>query len=575
MIFPLKLNLTKSSALLLAVILSIFTLLVCMVNFIHVGYYTDLDLFGVFTDNAVFFCIAVLLIVLLMFLFFKEPNSGKMNSRVEVLFAIMPFLVLFVLKFVLPDMLETYYVTNFSDAPVHLIKGLFVANTGHTNVLIEGYFDQQPGFFWLTGMILTVIRDCSFSIINPISLFILKWFHVLIYLAYVPILFIFYKKLLGHSSLVGAALLLQLGLDFCHYHYAAQSYGNLLYWMCLLLMLCYSTNKDRRVMVLLPLVGLTIAFEHQGLIIFTLVSMAAMVAYPYVFRIIERKRSSKVPEFSKKLLFPLLIVFLGWFIFLIFGTIYTFGSFIDTLKDVAMSLFSENVSLVSSGVQRANPLWQQIVTWKTVYLGALIIAGLVLSFINARRTKSDVDKGIFVIQLFTVIIVGSIAIGVGGSGYVERLQIMLPLIVYAMIKFVLNIKKSPVKKNLPKLPISILAVFLITVVIISGLSMYFSGRNFQSVTRSELATNSFIIIHDPQTIAGLYSKTPVQSASNLFSYEQMPAGIIYEISHNVVIQSGIYITGDYQSASSFYSNLAEKNNQIYDDNTVQLIMSPG
>ncbi len=558
-----KIHLNKNHFILIAAIVFVIVVFAFMMRFVSIGYYNESDLLGPFSINADYFfvgafSIAILVMVLLL---------GKENFKISAV-VILPILFLVILKYILPTLIETNYLTSFSDAPGQLLRGLYVTNTGHSNVNIDGYYDLQPSFFWATAGILSVLNGNTLTLSSPIALFILKWFEVIMIIAFVPLLFFFYKKLLGSVSLVGIALVLQFALDSNHYHYAAQSYGIFLYWLCLAIMLFYSTSNDRKLTLTMLVVGISFVFLHQGLVIFTLVSIAAVISYPYVFGILRMGTKIKESMFSKRLWALLIIIFLSWLIYLIFMTTYTFGSFVTTLKNVFISLFSENVGLISSGMARANPVWAQLVFYKALYIGSIILLGLTLSFINARKTKSNIDQAVFTIQLFMAVFVGGLAVTLGGAGYVERILILLPLVTYSLIKFV-----SSAKWRLPKPALRTLAVFLLTISMLLGMVFYFSGRNFQSLTSSEIIESDYIIEHDPQTLANVYSNMTQAPASAILVWGQV-AGTTYVISPHYSIYTTYYINGNSSETLDFYGNLTIKNNVIYDNGVARLIRNP-
>jgi hypothetical protein len=551
----------RQKGIVLIAALSVSALTLLSVGCLQIGYYNEFDLFGPVSKYATYFFVTSFLIALIMILVLK-------NRKVSPAIALIPFLLLVFLKYVLPDLLETYYATNFSDAPVHLKKGLFVTKTGHSDPNVDSYFDLQPGFFWGTSIILNVVCGAPPSIVSPVSLFLVKWFHLLTIAVYIPLLYIFYKRLLGKPSMIGLALLLQFSIDPNHFHYAAQPYGNALYWLSITLVLMLSCMRDKRLTLLLLISGSSLIFIHQGLTIFLIILIAAMLFYPLPFRIIHRDHRG----FSERYWILLAILVVSWLSYIIFVTGHTFETFVGIFKNVIEEFVNLNASLLSAGVLKPNPLWMQVVTCKALYLALLVLIGLISSFINAWKSNDDVDKAVFSMQLFTVIILGSIGVALGGRGYIERLLIIVPLITYSFVKLVFN-SKWHIPKHIPKVFIYALVAIALTTLIFLGITVYFSGRNFQSISYSDLAQENFIVTHDPNNVLNLYKKIKVSTLNEGATYG-FQKGVLYVITPQDTIYSIYYTVGESSKIQSVYTNLSKDYSQIYDNMVAKIMKGP-
>lgn len=522
----------------------------------QIGYYNESDMFGPISDYPQYFLILSFLPALMIIL---TSKASKAHSIV-ILIALAAFMLLVFSKYVLPDLLDKFYMTNFYDSRSHLTRGLFVTKTGHTDTSVDGYFDMQPGFFWATAAIFSVCGIPS-SIASPASLFLMKWFQILAIALYMPPLYILYKKLLHKPLLIGGALLLQFAISLGHFHYAAEIYGLAIYWLSLALILDLLRRKDRRRVLLLVVSILSLIFIHQGLVIFMMIALTAMLFFPLPFKIIRKDKRVIYQRFGIFLLFFAAI----WFSYLSFVTISTFQTFTSIFRRVIESLIVRNTELFSAGIWRPNPVWMQVVTYKAIYLGLVVLAGVVASFVNAYRSKNDVDKGVFSIQLSSTIVIGSIAIALGGTAYIERIFDILPLITYSIMKSILSFKGHITKKcTYP------LAVAALTVLIFVGMIFYFSGRNFQSLTYSELASQEFVVVHDPNNIEMLYPRIWTSPTTGLFAYG-FYHNWLYVVSPHDTIQGTYYIVGESTKMSSIYSELALENNIVYNSEIVQII----
>jgi hypothetical protein len=269
----------------------------------------------------------------------------------------------------------------------------------------------------------------------------------------------------------------------------------------------------------------------------------------------------------------LALLITGWFSYLAFLTVYTFRDFVGLFEKVIEILVARNLWLVQESIQRPNPVWMQIVTYKAVYISLFVLLGIIASLMNAWKTNDDVDKAAFTIQLFTTAIIGAIAIALGGAGYVERLLMLSPLITYSLIKLV-GRTYANTNFHLGKLgrPVKLsLAALALTSVIFVGIVFYFSGRNFQSITYSEIAGPNFITEHDPRGASQLYyTRISPVSEGIVRGFRQ---DFFYSISMYDTIFSVYYIVGDPGRIANIYADLSRNNSQIYDNKAVQILRS--
>jgi hypothetical protein len=137
---------------------------------IKISYYNELDSYGLISRYALNFLLVAVAPALALTIILSRQKSHK----IDIAIVLIPVFLLIFIKLVFPDVAEASYVTNFSDSPGQLVRGLYVTATGHSNINVDGYFDMQPGFFWTTSIILNVANGVPSSLISPISEFIMK-----------------------------------------------------------------------------------------------------------------------------------------------------------------------------------------------------------------------------------------------------------------------------------------------------------------------------------------------------------------------------------------------------------------
>ena len=121
---------------------AIAVLMVYLSATLNVGYYTRADLLGVMSKFPGLMTSLGIIVGLSMFYVLK-------NDKLPVLFRNIPLVLLILYLFALPMGFEKYNITDFYDAPGHIVRAMYVVQTGYSNINVDRYFDVQPGVFLL------------------------------------------------------------------------------------------------------------------------------------------------------------------------------------------------------------------------------------------------------------------------------------------------------------------------------------------------------------------------------------------------------------------------------------------
>ena len=561
----------KSIYILIAFTISLFVIIFGN-YFLTSNYYTLSDYFGPLSKFPFLFILELLIPVFFMMLFLyvrKVPN----------VFFFMPLILYIAIIYVGLQLSDSGYITNFFDGVTHIKRGLFVSSTGYSNPQLDSYFDMQSGFFWVTGILSEVCGLQLTSYVNSATVIIVEWSQVFALIIYLPILYILYKRLLGNNFYVSIALLIHLSLEITTFHYAAQTYGRVIYWLILTIMFVIQKKPNKKMYFLALFSGVSLFFIHEGLTIMLLLAFAALVFYPLPFKILSRTGAL----IRKDFLFLFISLGLGWLIYLSYYTLYQFGNFWKSINIAFQSLIFEGTQIISIGTARADPIWAQIVTYKSIYILILVGLGIVLSYINGCKRKDDSDKLSFGILLFTTIIFGSAAIGLGGAGYLERLpSVLMPLIVYSAVKFFANFKtKNTINLRFSgrnKIRPLIIGVPLILIIFI-GSTFYLAGTNFHSVTFGEYYSNAFVSEESSKNVVGIYSNLPIASVNSLILSELNNASIndevLVSIQRRSILETYYYLYSNMTFINQSISDLGSQMSIVYSNPDVTIYMPKG
>jgi len=524
------------------------------------GYYTYEDIFGPLSKHVAI-VISLALFLLASFLYFFSSNRGD-GGRGFILPIIVLVLSITSIRF-LPDVADSYYDQNFYDAGGHITgghmtRGAFVTLTGHSNPNVDDYFDLQPAFFWFTAMFINIAYGTPLTPNDPIFSFFVKWFHVVAVIIYIPILFEFLRKYGLNYGETFLALFIFFVLSSSRFHYAAQTYANTLFWLLIALLLDIITYRDTKKIFMLMLVFTSTIFVHEGVTLFMVVTLiSATIALFF----------SKHTKKSLPTILMLSTYFLiAWSLYLLYLSKFSLSNFASTVISVIKRYLFEGVTgVVSRGVFRAWTPWRDVVIFKAVHMGALIISGTVLTAWMYRTSKRTAYLTRAFIILGISIVIGAVAVGLGGAGYIERvLELLLPLFLLAFVETHKQSNKCKYCNALKKTLTTLMIFFIVTAPFV-----YFSGRNFQSVLTSEDSARNFLRMHT-QTIAGLYLTTTVRSAyAPLLTNSTFTSNTLYWLQND--IQTFYYLIGDLQVMYQHADYARMVCSAIYSNPSVQLL----
>lgn len=554
----------QNSIIIAAFVIAILAILIANTFFLQISYYNSNDKFGLLSVYPIAFFAQLLLPIIFMAILLRIRNFSPV-------FYLIPFVLLILFIYVGIELADASYISSFYDGPWHFSRGLFVTVTGHSNPLVDRYFDIQSGFFWVTGTLSAVCGFSLTSFVSSMSLIIIKWFPVFAILLYTPILFLLYKRLLGSTFLVSVALLLHFSLEMIAFHYAAQTYGRALYWIILALLFVLSHKRDLKYSILALLIGFSLFFIHQPLSVLSLITFIAVVVYPAPFKAI----ASDTRFLRKDLLILPVALGVGWVSYIAYFSVNQLATVTGRIQQAIVELVTEGAEIVSSGAYRSYEPWAQIVSYKALYIFIIVGIALVLSFIIAYRKKDEMAKLAFTVLLFSTILFGGISVGLGGAGYIERLpSLLMPIIVYSFVKFGSIIRPRNLKLRGNRILDSLLVTILILIVFVGSI-MYVSGRNIHSLTYSEYYSNVYLANNCQTNIENIYTGTNVNTINHIFAVELSNSTIsdssIIKVQQRAILET-YYRYSDMDHIEQTITEFSKEMNIVYTNPTTIILV---
>jgi hypothetical protein len=461
----------------------------------------------------------------------------------------------------LPDVADMYYIENFYDARGHMVRGAFVTLTGHSDPSVDGYFDVQPGFFWFTAILIHIVYGNPVAYTDPVFGFFVKWFHVVAIMIYIPILFALNKNFTQDFRKTLVTLFLFFLFNPSRAHYAAQTYADALFWFAIMLLFVTITREDKKRLLMLFVVLPAIVFVHQGVTMFTLVTLlSAIFVTSFLIR---------VQQVSRILALLVLYLISIWLVYLLYISNFTLTNFLQVLISVIKAYLFENViKITSRDVLRAWKPWENVVVFKALYMAILIFGGLILTVLQYRLTKNQVYL-LRAIIIFTVsAAMGSIAAALGGAGYIERIpEMLLPLLLLPFVEIQLESPKNRHSNTIWK---SLVTIAVFSLLLMSPF-VYFSGRNFQSMSLSETHSDQFLREYT-DTIAGIYLTITRRPLYDLLlqNYTHISHGL-YILRLDVLYLFLYYLFGDLQLMHHYADYALKTCDVVYFNPTAQLL----
>ncbi|MGC9149461.1 MAG: hypothetical protein ACP5GI_08515, partial [Sulfolobales archaeon] len=502
------------------------------------SYYTYEDVFGYLSKD---FYIAISFFILHVALLLLLYALVKIHRENITLFPLILSLIGLISIYILPSISDAYYDQNFYDAGGHMIRGAYVTLTGHSDPQIDGYFDLQPGFFWATSIFINIVYGSPNTLWDPIFSFLVKWFHAIILSIYLPILMFFFKRMRLDLTSSSLALFLFLSLNMGKFHYAAQNYGNALYWLLLILLLDYREKTDHLILVLTAIVSTSIVVVHQGVAFFSLIAIISILMVNLIVISVSMRHLRRITY----ILFTFSII---WFMYLGYLSQWTLSDFVSVIHNVISRYLSEGaLTVVSEGVYRPYDPWYKLVIFKSVYMLSLIALSIAILITMSRKERDLINKSVLAVYSVTTLVIGAVASALGGAGYIERVVVMLlPITVTSIAK---------VLKSLNRNMGASIALAMLTVLVLMGTLSYFSGRNFQSIPTSEDKAGAFLLTYSPN-IEGLYLKRPVTNIFiPLLTNTTFMHGALYSLYNHDYIQTLYYYIGNVNKLNNYLSHV--------------------
>jgi len=444
----------------------LIALMLCLSLVLNVGYYGIPDLLGPVSRFPGVFVMLSVAIGFNLFLVWRKEKSSKVVLCATVMSVI-------IYMFVLPIAIEPYNIADFRDGPWHMSRAVYVAETGRANAYVDPYFDIQPGVFFATGILILVTQ------ITPS--FLIKWFPLLIVVtAYLPAFFLFGRNFFRDRMLALYICMALLVTWPFRYHYSAQVYCLPIFitFVALMIRTLYRERLPPKALaIIVTLFFPAIVMIHQLLSLATLVILAATWVWLVLTK---RKNQHDLPVLTIGLTFTVL-----WLTYFMWMTVYTFGGFLATLREIISVVTSEGaIDLFGRAIARSSPSYGELIVAKVLFTAIVYgSSGLALAIAWLRK---DTKSGLV---LWCMSAVGGLivflALPLGGRSYVERAVLLTGFMVAAGLT--LAISRVP-RRRLTSL---LTAAFLISLTV-AGTTIFNSARNFQFTTYSESVSAIFI-----------------------------------------------------------------------------------
>ena len=337
-------------------------------------------------------------------------------------------------KFLVPDLADRYYITDFEDSFDHMYRAMYIAEFGH----LTPYFDFMwlNRSFWLTlAEAILVLWGHPTWFKDPPFYFAIKWWPELssIMMAAPTYLLARSAGLARRASGLAVALSLALWPELPVV--ASDHYGTITFTIALAFFALAVRERDRRLLAPLLLAVLAAAYTHELVAALMAVALLGGAAMCVLFPEGAGARRAALAALAASLSAYLIMALYDSYGLVQQGISYYWHVTLSTLR----RLLYHAPSLISQATYRAMPAYHAAVEVKAAaYILELVLPFAVSLALAARRPGHRVLSG----ALGLAGLVGAaLTLGLGAVGWADRVPIMMLGVIGAILAGLAEVRR--------------------------------------------------------------------------------------------------------------------------------------
>ena len=326
--------------------------------------------------------------------------------------------VVVAVKFLVPDLADRYYITDFEDSFSHMYRAMYVAEFGH----LTPYFDFMwlNRSFWLTlAEAILVLWGHPTWFKDPPFYFTIKWWPELSSIMMAPPAYLLARSAgLGRRA-SGLAVALSLAMWSDIPVLASDHYGTVTFTVALAFFVLALRERDRRLLAPLLLATLAAAYTHELVAALMAVALLGGAAMYVMLPEGAGTRRATLAALATSLSAYVIMALYNSYSFVQQGISYYWHVTLSTLH----SLLYHAPSLISQATYRTMPAYHAAVEVKAAAYILELVLPLAVSLALALRRPSY--RVLFGALGLSGLVGAALTLGLGAVGWADRVPIMM------------------------------------------------------------------------------------------------------------------------------------------------------
>ena len=378
--------------------------------------------------------------------------------------------VVVAVKFLVPDLAERYYITDFEDSFNHMYRGMYIAEFGHLTPYPDYMWLNRS--FWLTlAETILVLWGHPTWFKDPPFYFTIKWWPELLSLVMAPPAYLLARSAgLGRRA-SGLAVVLSLVLWSDIPVVASDDYGTVTFTIAMAFFVLTVRERDRRLLTPLLLVVLAAAYTHELVAALMAVALLGGAAMYVLFPEGVSARRATLSALAASLSAYLIMALYDSYGFVQQGINYYWHLTLSTLR----RLLYHAPSLISQATYRAMPAYHSAVEIKAAAYILELALPFAISLVLAVRRPSY--RVLFGALGLSGLVGASLTLGLGAVGWADRVPIMMLGVIGVILAGLAEVRKYRR---------SAVAVLLASAAALAPLALYASFAGYPAVAFPEV-----------------------------------------------------------------------------------------
>ena len=378
--------------------------------------------------------------------------------------------IIVAVKFLVPDLADRYYITDFEDSFNHMYRAMYIAEFGH----LTPYFDFMwlNRSFWLTLaeaiLVLwghpTWFKDLPFY-------FTIKWGPELLSIMMMPPAYLLARSAGLSRRASGLAVVLSTALWPEMPYVVSNDYGTITFTVALSFFILALRERDRRLLAPLLLAVLAAAYTHELVAALMAVALIGGAAMYVLFPEGVGTRRAALSALAASLSAYLIMALYNSYGFVQQGINYYWHVTLSTLR----SLLYHTPSIISQTTYRVMPAYHAAVEVKAAaYILELVLPFAVSLALAIRRPSYRILIG----ALGLAGLVGAaLTLGLSAVGWADRVPIMMLGVIGVIVAGLAEVRRHRR---------AAVAVLLASAAALAPLALYASFAGYPAVAFPEV-----------------------------------------------------------------------------------------